>query len=214
MNVQLNCVDSYLNSLKNYINFDGRTSKNEYWCFFLSHIFLTFFLLVFYGVFTAYAKSKAFAFIITFLCYFYFLFMILPLLSATVRRLHDSGTKGEYIFVGLVPFFGTISLFVLLCKDSEQKDNQYGPLTQYGSLIPNSPMALLNTNPQYNASLINQNSQYNNIISPNNNQNLQYNNNNTVFSNNAPQLNNNVIMNSIPPQNSNIELNSEDYKKI
>ena len=56
----------------------------------------------------------------------YFFGIILPTISSTVRRLHDVGKKGEYIFIGLVPLYGGITLLVLLCKDSMNTANEFG----------------------------------------------------------------------------------------
>ena len=80
---------------------------------------------------------------------------MIPLFAATVRRLHDIGKRGEYIFVGLVPFFGGITLLVLLCKDSEKGNNEFGPSPKYIAMDENSPMALLNDNGYINPQIIN-----------------------------------------------------------
>ena len=61
----------------------------------------------------------------------YFLCIVLPVLSATARRLHDVGKNGEYMFIAFVPFFGGLSLLVLLCLDSKQNKNKYGPSPKY-----------------------------------------------------------------------------------
>jgi len=57
----------------------------------------------------------------------YVLAMLLPGLAVSIRRLHDIGKSGWYIFISLVPFIGGIWLFVLLVTDSEPLANEYGP---------------------------------------------------------------------------------------
>ena len=57
---------------------------------------------------------------------------MLPVLSATARRLHDVGKRGEYMFIGFVPFFGGLTLLVLLCFDSHKNSNKFGPSPKYG----------------------------------------------------------------------------------
>ena len=74
---------------------------------------------------------------------FYSIGMILPLLSSTVRRLHDIGKSGNYIFIALVPFFGEISLLILLCLDSEKGQNKFGPSQKYVTSDTNSGTELL-----------------------------------------------------------------------
>jgi uncharacterized membrane protein YhaH (DUF805 family) len=59
--------------------------------------------------------------------------IMLPVLSATVRRLHDVGKRGEYIFIGFVPFFGGLTLLILLCLDSHQNSNKFGPSPKHGN---------------------------------------------------------------------------------
>jgi uncharacterized membrane protein YhaH (DUF805 family) len=44
-----------------------------------------------------------------------------------VRRLHDIGKSGSWIFIGLIPLIGGIWLLVLMATDSQPGDNQYGP---------------------------------------------------------------------------------------
>ena len=63
--------------------------------------------------------------------------IMLPTLSATVRRLHDTGRRGEYIFIGLVPFFGQIALLALLCTDSNRDTNEFGPSPKYTNAVNN-----------------------------------------------------------------------------
>ena len=68
--------------------------------------------------------------------------LIIPLISSTVRRLHDTGRSGCYYFLGFIPFVNII-LFIFLTEDSKQTINQYGPspkyiLIQNGTIINSS----------------------------------------------------------------------------
>jgi len=56
----------------------------------------------------------------------YGLFVLIPDLAVTVRRLHDVGKSGWMILVGLIPFVGAIWLLVLMATASNQGENQYG----------------------------------------------------------------------------------------
>ena len=51
---------------------------------------------------------------------------IVPALAVLVRRLHDTGKSGWWILIGLVPFVGTIVLFVFSVLDSDAGANRYG----------------------------------------------------------------------------------------
>jgi len=43
-----------------------------------------------------------------------------------VRRLHDTGKSGWYVFILLIPF-GGIWMLILLFTDSQMGPNEYGP---------------------------------------------------------------------------------------
>ena len=60
------------------------------------------------------------------LFFMYYLVMFIPSLSLLLRRLHDSGKSGWFLFVILIPIIGWIWLLVLLCSDSENGPNKWG----------------------------------------------------------------------------------------
>ena len=57
----------------------------------------------------------------------YMLAVLLPTLAVEIRRLHDIGKSGWWIFISLVPLAGSIWLIVLLATDGQPGENQYGP---------------------------------------------------------------------------------------
>ena len=151
------------NCLKNYINFKGRIRRSEYWFFllpvnFITVLFLTLFLLYvtgtlgkWYYYYTDYSYYDYYSHSYPYYNYtvhyndeaslalgilfgIHIFFVMLPTLSATVRRLHDVGKPGEMIFIGLVPFFGGLALLILLCTDSMRETNEYGPSPKYPSM--------------------------------------------------------------------------------
>jgi uncharacterized membrane protein YhaH (DUF805 family) len=62
----------------------------------------------------------------------YILVSILPSLSVTVRRLHDTGKSGWMILLCLIPIIGVIVLLVFMVLDSDPEANQYGPNPKLG----------------------------------------------------------------------------------
>ena len=56
----------------------------------------------------------------------YTMFIIIPTYAVTVRRLHDTGKSGWWVFVSFIPFIGVLWHFITLVTDSGP-DNQYGP---------------------------------------------------------------------------------------
>lgn len=52
---------------------------------------------------------------------------IIPLLSVSVRRFHDTGLSGWWCFLAVVPF---VVLAYLLLKDSDRAENKYGAVPE------------------------------------------------------------------------------------
>lgn len=119
----------YVKVVKNYVGFQGRARRKEYWMFYLFHsIFSTvLYLPVLITAFSLYEGiSKEFIlFILLFLLYSLALF--LPTLAVTVRRLHDSGKSGWWYLIVFVPYAGGIVLLIFMCLDSDLAHNKYGP---------------------------------------------------------------------------------------
>ena len=51
--------------------------------------------------------------------------LAIPLISASVRRLHDTGKSGAYLLLNFIPF-GSLILLFLFIEDSQQAINEYG----------------------------------------------------------------------------------------
>lgn len=51
---------------------------------------------------------------------------LIPRLAVTVRRLHDTGRSGWWIFISYVPFVGGILLLVWLASSGEYGPNRFG----------------------------------------------------------------------------------------
>ena len=56
----------------------------------------------------------------------YSLFVLIPTLAVTFRRLHDINKSGFYILLFLIPVIGQIWLLILFLKEGDVGDNQYG----------------------------------------------------------------------------------------
>jgi uncharacterized membrane protein YhaH (DUF805 family) len=130
---------------QNYINFEGRCRRSEFWYFRLLIYPLTLLLLII-GFIIGWDSSDNDDLLYAYFLYFmplYALGFILPLISSIVRRLHDIGKSGNYIFIAIVPIFGQISLLILLCLDSEKGQNKFGPSQKYVTSDTNSGTELL-----------------------------------------------------------------------
>lgn len=108
----------YLAALRNYAVFGGRAQRKEYWMFFLFNLIIAiaigFVLRVIGG---ALGIGTALSTPISFI---YGLAVLIPGAAVAVRRMHDIGRSGWWIFFPLVNL-------VFLCLDSQPAENQYGP---------------------------------------------------------------------------------------
>ena len=105
---------------QNYCNFSGRSSRSEYWWYSLFTFILGFIVAIFAGILGENAGNALTGIV--------YLALLLPGLGLTVRRLHDINKSGWWILINLIPLVGWIIMLVWLCKDSDQTDNQYGPV--------------------------------------------------------------------------------------
>lgn len=110
-------MNYYITALKKYFVFEGRSTRSEYWYFFLFN-FLISVVLMFIGSMMNGGDI---------LVNIYGLAVLIPGLAVGIRRLHDTGRSGWMILIGLIPILGWIWLIVLLAMDSTPGPNKYGP---------------------------------------------------------------------------------------
>ncbi len=152
---------SLLRSLKRVFtrcdNFRGRSRRSEFWTFIAFNVVVSviLYIMLFSSIGRDYITiSEANSdeeywhrlinsclsnhLFITLLIMGYLLLISLPLLSVTVRRLHDTNRSGLWVLLGIVPFFiaeplgispyiGLLFLAIMLLLDSAPS-NKYGKL--------------------------------------------------------------------------------------
>lgn len=124
----------------NYANFSGRATLQEYWFAVLFNVLVSFVIGIISGFRTSLAfvsganeESVAASTVIFSLIYMiYLLATLVPSLAIVVRRLHDAGKSGAYIFIQLIPVVGAILLIIQLCKPSV-------PNNDFNGVQQNSP---------------------------------------------------------------------------
>lgn len=104
-------------AFKKYAEFHGRSTRSEYWYFYLCYmiIFIVLWLLSF--------AEKSLGIVST----LFALATLIPSIAVAVRRMHDIGKSGWNYLWNLLPIIGTIYFIVLLCTKSQEGDNKYGP---------------------------------------------------------------------------------------
>ena len=111
-----------------YATFDGRASRSEYWWFTLGNVLLSLVIEFVFGIFDMGETAIS----------IYSIFIFIPSIAVSVRRLHDIGKSGWYYLVFAVSLFlmTWVSFLMMLlafllflywvCKASEQGPNRFG----------------------------------------------------------------------------------------
>jgi uncharacterized membrane protein YhaH (DUF805 family) len=108
----------YLEVLRKYMLFTGRSRRSEYWYFTLINLLV---IAVLWFVDAALRKVIGFGM----LGMLYGLAVLLPSIGVAIRRLHDTDRSGWWMLLALVPLVGLV-LIVFLAEDSNAGTNRYG----------------------------------------------------------------------------------------
>ena len=112
----------YLEALKKYAVFGGRSRRKEYWYFALFNglVFLVLSSIdLLLGTFS-------FSSNVGLLSGIYGLAIIIPSIAVSVRRLHDIDRTGWWVLISLVPVIGSIVLLVFAVLDGTPGENRFG----------------------------------------------------------------------------------------
>lgn len=113
----------YLEALKKYAVFTGRARRKEFWWFHLVTVIIT-------GVLGFIDREEGFMDPGTdrgLLESLFTLAMLVPSASVSIRRLHDTGRNGWWLFISVVPLVGLITFVVFMALDGQKGENDYGP---------------------------------------------------------------------------------------
>jgi len=108
-----------------YVDFDSRARRAEYWYFRL-FMFISFLPFVFILICGAALESEILILSGIGLIALLSIGFILPSLSVTIRRLHDTNKSGWFYLIAFVPAGGII-LFVFTVIEGDRRSNLYGP---------------------------------------------------------------------------------------
>jgi len=141
------------NFFGNYATFNGRSSRAEYWWVNLINVLvLTPIYIVFIVIGVIYLDSEiydsytgeyhhylhsdyaAMLSLALFIMLVYDLITFVPNLTLLVRRYHDFGKSGWYVFLGLIPVIGGFITFIYSLQETEEFVNEYGGV--YGRDYP------------------------------------------------------------------------------
>ncbi|NNG83176.1 MULTISPECIES: DUF805 domain-containing protein [Acinetobacter Taxon 24D] len=112
---QFNMIDWFVKCLKNYVVFEGRARRKEFWFFYLACIIL--------GVITQIIDAvldtePLFNGVLN-------LALLIPTLAAGARRLHDTNRSGWWQLL-ILTIIGIIPLIIWWASDTKRENNQWG----------------------------------------------------------------------------------------
>ncbi|MFA5230712.1 MAG: DUF805 domain-containing protein [Candidatus Paceibacterota bacterium] len=103
-------MNYYLKALRRYSEFNGRSSRKEYWVFNIINSVIIYIIFNVLGL----NLSKALSYL-----FIYDIIIFIPSIAILIRRMHDVGKSGWY---SLIPIYNLISTF----KKGDIGDNKYG----------------------------------------------------------------------------------------
>ena len=116
-------MNAYVKIWSNYAVFSGRTNVPDFWWAVLGNVIVV-------AALRLLCMIPLLGSIVAVVAGLYGLALLIPGLSMSFRRLHDTGTSAWYLLLSLLPGVGEIILIVLLAQPSQAGDNQYGPAGQ------------------------------------------------------------------------------------
>lgn len=105
---------SFIRAIQLYATFSGRATRRDYWMFMLIYLLIYIVLVLISAEFHS-----------IFLLSLFSLLMIIPSISVTTRRLHDTGRSGWWQLIYFVPLIGIIVMLVFTVQTSDN-DNPFG----------------------------------------------------------------------------------------
>ena len=112
---QFNMLDWFVKCLKNYVTFDGRARRKEFWFFMLVSIILGIIVQIIDAIL---GTDKILNGVLN-------LALFLPSLAVGARRLHDVGRSGWWQLLVLT-IIGIIPLIIWWASNTKPESNQWG----------------------------------------------------------------------------------------
>ena len=113
----------FVEALKKYAVFSGRSRRKEYWYYVLFVAIISIVLNIIDGLLGTSNPSTGFGLFSG----IFSLAVLIPSIAVSVRRLHDIDRTGWWVLIGLVPLIGWIVLLIFHVQDSTPRTNRYGP---------------------------------------------------------------------------------------
>jgi uncharacterized membrane protein YhaH (DUF805 family) len=109
--------EAVTSGFEHYAKFDGRASRPAFWWWFLFVILVGIAADIIGVAIHSVALTSG---IVS-------LALLLPNLSVSIRRLHDTDRSGWWVLIALIPLIGFIVLLIFYLQDSDPGENKHGP---------------------------------------------------------------------------------------
>ena len=125
-------MNYYLQAWKKFAVFNGRARRKEYWFFALFNALIFFVLGIVDGLTGGNPDADSG---IAVLGGIFILAGVIPGISVTVRRLHDTDRTGWWCLIAFIPIVGHLVLFVFTLQDSTPGSNRFGASPKVSGLL-------------------------------------------------------------------------------
>lgn len=131
--IQFGAAEDYmawvLLPLRRYADFNGRSTRKEFWMFQLVFVALTLVTLLLIGKdgVDEYGEANAFGVLVIGAFLLALLGLIVPQIAVQVRRFHDQDKSGWFALINLIPYLGSLVVLVFMCIEGTRGENQFGP---------------------------------------------------------------------------------------
>ncbi|CAM3789724.1 DUF805 domain-containing protein [Alkalicoccus chagannorensis] len=106
----------YIHVFASMLNFQGRSRRQEYWTF----------QVINFTIIAAFIAADSVLGAAGSISGLYSLAQLLPNISVSIRRLHDTGRSGFWFFILLIPLVGVFVYFYFMLQDGQEGENRYG----------------------------------------------------------------------------------------
>lgn len=110
----------FMQALKNYAAFEGRARRKEFWFF----VLFSMIAMIVAGAIDAFVITPIIG--LPVLMIIVSLGLIVPSISVSIRRLHDTSRSGWWYLLSFIPVAGLV-LLVFFFLDTKPETNAYGP---------------------------------------------------------------------------------------
>lgn len=119
-------MEDFLEAVKKYAQFTGRSDRKEFWYFVLLYIGLSIVASILDSIAFG-GTPSSFGVASSPVSSLVWLALLIPYLAVGFRRLHDINKTAWWLLLGLIPVIGAIILIIWFAKKGDPDENQYGP---------------------------------------------------------------------------------------